>query len=504
MRAMAPRENFGLILLMVFAITLALFLGAIAAIGNVLIALVLGGAFVGLFMMMRPDLMLWMMAMIVLVLSGLLQTFADIHQLQWGASILGVGLIVRAMLDRITMNPERFRRAVGTQSNEPTNYIAIFAVLFITVLIFGTIASNPSLPQLIVGFRIYAPFWGVFLILSFGNFDPKLMQRLVISFFFIAILQAPVTIFQKLVIVPQRIEGRYFGSAWDSIVGTFGGGKFGGGASGSMAVFLVCMCLIAASLWKDKLLKTSSFGVVFLASMIAMGLAEAKVIFIILPLGLIFLFKDQLFKNPLRFVSGFLATGAVLAGILYSYFKFYWESETRGDVYEAVLRRFAYSFDPNFWASADWPGRFTGLFIWSKNHNIILEPDTTLLGHGVAAATSFSTLMGPSREALRFGMGLEVSGATKLLWDSGALGFLFFISMFISAFFLALRAARRPITLQWHRSVLRGIAASMPLLVLVLFYEVTTVSSPSLQFLSMFFFGYIVFWLRKSSNTNEY
>ncbi|GMV54406.1 MAG: hypothetical protein AMXMBFR6_02110 [Betaproteobacteria bacterium] len=479
----------GVLLPLILGLLLALLLGLVAGSGSLLLALMFGGALVGAFLLARPDAMLWLLLATVLVLSGTVQFFADFHQLQWIASLLGMALLAVGLYQQLGSRP------LPASPAGPS--IGVVAGLFLLMLAVSSAVNAVPPDQLIVGLRAYLPFWGVFAVLAAARLDEHQVRALLLAMLAVAALQWPLALYQKIFVVPERIALNYFGSAFDSVVGTFGGPKFGGGASGSLGVFLALMLVFAGALWHRRQLTTRWFALLFLTIGVAMGLTETKVVFMLVPLGMLWVFRDGLVRRPVAFVLGSAAVLVLLAGVLFSYYKLYWEDSGRGDFWDVIGRRFAYSFDPNFMATADWPGRIAGLLIWNRHHELASEPFTTLLGHGAAAATTFSTFMGPSAASRRYGLGLDVTGATKLLWDSGALGFLLFLALFGTGFVIAgrlLRDARIP---DWHRAALNGAQTAMPLLALALFYEVTSVSSPPVQFLAMFLLGYIAYWQRR-------
>jgi chromate transport protein ChrA len=107
----------------------------------------------------------------------------------------------------------------------------------------------------------------------------------------------------------------------------------------------------------------------------------------------------------------------------------------------------------------------------------------------VAAATSMSTIAGPGVAALKFGLGTDVTGATKLLWEVGAVGLVAYVAPLFLAFLGFGRVLRDDDLDPLLRSFVQALRASTPVLALAVLYEVTIVSSPPLQLIAMILYA---------------
>ena len=316
---------------------------------------------------------------------------------------------------------------------------------------------------------------------------------------FIASVQWAFCLYQKFVIVPQRIAGGYPGSPWDSVVGTFGGEMFGGGESGSLGVFLAITLSIAAALHKSKMLGGFAFAAIMVFGLAAVGLSESKVVVLLVPLGALIVYHDYLLRNPVRFLMGGLLMVAFVMGLLVVYHFVYWEQGSRLGIVDSIIQRLSYSFDPDFRVTTLNLGRIGSQVFWWNSHSILDNPLTFLVGHGLASAVSQSSVIGMGSAVREYRYLLDTTGSTKLLWESGLLGLLLFLAMFVVGFFRAYRLSRLASIPPWHRAVLSGAQAAMVLMFLAVFYEVTTVSSPPMQFINMLLMGYIVYWWRETA-----
>ena len=164
---------------------------------------------------------------------------------------------------------------------------------------------------------------------------------------------------------------------------------------------------------------------------------------------------------------------------------------------DALFARFSYSFDPYFQASTTNLGRVKSLLFWWEKHALD-DPLTLLIGHGLASAVSSSSIIGEGGAVHRYGIMLDVTGVSKLLWESGLIGLVVFLLIFAFGFFRARSLKVHPALPAWHRAAMVGVEAVMVLMPLSIFYEVTIVSSPPMQFMAMFLLGYVAYWWRET------
>lgn len=443
-----------------------------------------------IYLLMRPDVSLVFLAGMTLVVAGTLKYFLGMGQFQWALSALGAALLASALA----------RKLFSTSRDRlPADGMGQAMLLWWGVLLFSSVAN--ALPALdwLVGLRIYLPVFGIFAYLAYCRPSEKLLKRVLLFMVAIASVQWIFCLYQKLQVVPIRMASHYPGSPWDSIVGTFGGEKFGGGESGSLGVYLSIIMVLTAALKKYGQLKSLPTAVVFLTGLAAMALVESKVIAVMIPLGCFLIYRDYVFRQPVRFLMGAVVIGGVMLGLLVVYYYLYWQTDNRLSLFDALSARFAYSFDPHFQASTTNLGRVKSLLFWWDKHSILDNPLTLLIGHGLASAVSASSIIGEGVAVHRYGFMLDVTGASKLLWESGIMGLAAFLLVFFLGFLHAWRLKKHPSLPDWHRAAMVGVEAAMVLMPLSIFYEVTIVSSPPMQFMAMFFLGYVAYWCRETA-----
>ncbi|CAM8667765.1 hypothetical protein MCEMSEM22_02915 [Comamonadaceae bacterium] len=355
----------------------------------------------------------------------------------------------------------------------------------------------------LVGVRIYLPVFGVFAYIAYCRPNERLLKGILIFMLAIATVQWAFCLYQKLYIVPARLAGHYPGSAWDSIVGSFGGEKFGGGESGSLGIYLSIMTTLAIALHKQLQLKTTWLIIVFCTSFAAMAMVESKVIALMIPAGFFLVYRDYALKRPIAFLSGSVAVALLMFGLLVAYYYLYWQTDNNKGLFDSLYDRFAYSFDPQFQASTTNLGRVKSLVFWWDHHSLLDNPLTVLFGHGLASAVSSSSIIGEGVAVRAQAVMLDVTGISKLLWETGIVGSAVFILIFVVGFIRARQLKANPVLPLWHRAAMTGVEAALAIMPLAIFYEVTIVSSPPMQFLAMYCLGYVAYWWHEAKRTSR-
>lgn len=446
------------------------------------------------YFLMRPDICLVFFAGLTLLVAGTLKYFLGLGQFQWVLSALGAALfgysLVRALFSR-------------SGKRAPPTGIEQTMTLWWTTLLFSSLANALSPLDWLVGLRIYLPFFGIFAYLAYCQPNEKLLKRLIFFIMAIASIQWIFCLYQQLQVVPVRIALHYPGSPWDSVVGTFGGEKYGGGESGSLGIYLSIVVVLAAALRKNKQMTFGLLLLLLLTSIAAMAMIESKVVAVMIPLGCFLVYREYAFKQPIKFLVGTTLLGGLMLGLLAVYYCVYWQTDSNLSLIDALYSRFSYSFDPYFQASTTNLGRVKSLIFWWDRHSLLDNPLALLIGHGLASAVSTSSIIGEGTEVHRYNVMLDVTGISKLLWEAGFIGLLLFLLTFAIGFHRAQRLKGHPGLPAWHRAAMSGVEAAMVLMPIAIFYEVTVVSSPPMQFMAMFLLGYVVYWWRETGGARR-
>lgn len=474
-----------------FAATLiAIFVGALTGMGMYSVVAPLALIVPVVYFLVRPDISLVFLVAMTLIAAGSLRYFFGLGQFQWGLSVLGTVLLGYALIGRLFS-------AKGAKSS--AEGLSLLMLLWWIILIYSSAVNAVPALDWLVGIRIYLPVVGVFAFIAFCRPSEGILRTILKSMMAIAAIQWIFCLYQKLYVVPLRIASHYPGSPWDSIVGTFGGDKFGGGESGSLGVYLSIIMVLAVALTKYRQLSMTDFSALLIACFTAMVLVESKVIVLMVPLGIFIVYRGYFYKYPAKFLVGMLTTLVLMFSLLVAYYYLYWQTDNQKPLFDALFDRLWYSFDPKFQASTTNLGRVKSLIFWWDRHSILDSPLAFFLGHGLASAVSSSSIIGEGTAVRSFNVMLDVTGASKLLWESGVLGLLVFLFVFVLGFVRAKSLKTNASIPVWHRAAMSGVEAAMVLLPLSIFYEVTVVSSPPMQFTAMFLLGYVVYWRRETS-----
>lgn len=478
------------VMLVLGALLIAVFAGMAIGLGQYILAAPFALILPAALLLARPDLCLVAMAGLTLLVAGSLRYFAGLGQLQWVVSCLGVALLVIALIRTLFVVQQRRR--------VPSSISLLFMLWWVS-LVFASLVNMLPVLDWFVGIRIFLPFLGVFAYIAYCKPSERLLRNLLLFLIAMATVQWIFCAYQKFFVVPQRIAGNYPGSPWDSVVGSFGGEKFAGGESGSLGVYLVIAMSLAAALRKAQQMSRWVFGSVMIFSLAAVGFSESKVVVLLLPLGALIVYREYVYQRPARFLLGCALVFAAVLALLLGYHFMYWQSGSNLGFVDALVQRLSYSFDPNFRVTSNNLGRIGSLVFWWDKHSMFENPVGLLVGHGLASAVSFSTAIGSGTAVIQYGYLLDTTGATKLLWETGLLGTTAFLAIFVLGWRKAGRLAANELIPAWHRAALRGVEAAMVVMPLAVFYEVTVVSSPPMQFTAMLLLGYVEYWWRETN-----
>lgn len=490
MSAFSPSWNLGVLVgIQLVIVGFAALTGVAVARGGYLLVAPLALIVPAIYLLMRPDVCLASIAGMTLVVAGTLKYFFELGQFQWALSALGAALLAYSLIKTMFTIPGRIAHGSGLE---------LTITLWWAILIFSSLSNSVPLLDWLVGFRIYLPVFGVFAYLSYCKPSEELLRRVIVFMVAIASVQWVFCLYQKFQVIPVRIALQYPGSAWDSVVGTFGGERYGGGESGSLGIYLSIILVMCAALWKSSKMTSRFVLSMIITVAAALAMIESKIVAVMIPLGLFLVYRDYVHKNPARLLFGAVLVFGLMFCLLFVYYYAYWQSDNSHGLIESLFARFAYSFDPDFQASSTNLGRVKSLIFWWDMHSMLDNPLALLIGHGLASAVSASAIIGEGTQVQRYGVMLDVTGASKLLWETGLFGLFLFILLFAIGFNRAQRLKRHPDVPDWHRAAMSGVEAAMVLMPISIFYEVTVVSSPPMQFTAMFLLGYVAYWWRET------
>ena len=208
------------IALMVVLVFGALVAGAGVALVGVPFTAVVAGVVLGGFALFVPlTWLLWLMFGLTFVVVGAAQYFGGVSKGFWAPYLLGALLMLRVPM-------ERYRASTGASSVErrpalPMDaglFSAMVALFFIIALASTLFNLSPWL-QVFVSAKEYLFLWSICFLVAAGHAGAGFERRIWLALLWLAPLQVPVVLYQRFVVAVSR-QGS---SAWDAVVGLFGG-----------------------------------------------------------------------------------------------------------------------------------------------------------------------------------------------------------------------------------------------------------------------------------------
>lgn len=472
---------------------LVLLLGALSGVllasgNNYLTLLVFGAVGAALFLNANVLTSLTALALLCFVIVGQLMYFANIGQavlIPYGVALALFVLIPGLYFSALNKHPNGLRIPNGP-----------LLVGYGICIVFSALINLSSPLQVLVGGKSLFAFASVLLIvtLTFNRMRMfKLMPRFLL---WLVIFQLPFVLYQFFFVAKNRKSAGAEGVSWDAVVGAFGGDPMSGGASGVLAYFVVLAVVVVFTFYKLGCFSRKLMTLAVIAGIICVGLAEVKLVVILMPLAFVILSSSLIKKYPVRtFFS--LIFGVVLAvSVIYSYAFIHYADKNNGNFTTADLidYTFGYSTDPehiNYETKE--MGRVAAISFW-YSEGFVKDPIRGFFGYGPGASRAKSNFA-PGEVASRYPFYIDRSAATQMLWDIGLIGLLVFILINIRAMMWALRmASDHNLGDEYDRAGLQVCAVAIGLVLLMIPYGRDVLEVPSLAFFNMFVLGAVGAW----------
>ena len=463
---------------------LAFLAGLIASTGSPLFVTAFIALAVGFALLRFPGALMYSALITCMVLVGTAEIFLSFSQANWAASAVVGGLLLATIFSK----PVSSRRSPEVRQSFGYGLFIGGAALYGLTMLISLGLNRPGFGQALAGIRNYWPFLGVFFILAFGRLPFDVIRRVSLGMLGIASIQWVYCVAQQLIIVPKRqaVMGRISGEA-EAIVGSFGGNPMSGGYTGEMAAFMAVMMVCSAFLAIKSVLPKWVPYVVGLSFLVSVGLAETKIVFVLLPIvtfAILYRVPGGFDRALIKPVLAALVLVAVFGAIYW--FK-YWKDQ--GDFVHA----FTYSFDPNFKVSEYERGRIGSLIHWWESMALTGDVPAMLLGFGPAASTAGSAIGGVGSAVLKFGLGLDNNAVTKLLWDFGVLGVIGVLLMIAGAYLTLIRLTNLKDINDSMRWLLVAVKGFIVAFAVMLPYQVSVLGGAPMQFLFWFALGLVAY-----------
>lgn len=402
---------------------ISLFAGLLAAAANP-IAIAMGvGAMLGGMLLLAPKVTLWLAIALGLGSGAVLSMAGGAgNKLQWGIVLLAMMLLLPVLLNFVS---------------RPRLPLFMWLYLaFVGLSIIISVAQAPGVAPLIAGLKRYHQALGIALAIAIMPLDWKDERRLRKMLAWIALLQLPFVLGERLVLVPIRIAlsgGDEGSDVTDVIAGTFGANLTGGSPNAEMVAFVLIMLACAWARWRAGLLSTLKL-VLFIGAMLpCVGLGEVKFVVLLFPLIVLVLYRDDIIANPGRYLPVLGMAGLITVAFVYLYLG-YFSGSTVSTGFDDLIR---YNVTELGYGNL-YLNRTTVLSFWWQ-HQGLHDPSGFLFGHGAGSSywTSDPTVPSGVVGAKFPAYGIALTTGSALLWDVGVLGTLLFLSVFVVAYFQA-------------------------------------------------------------------
>lgn len=473
-------------------VVLAMFFGAVASIGSIKVAVLLGGALMALFLLAVPvEPLVHGLFVLSFFLVGQLFYFANMGQAVWIA--FGAGGLFYLKWLIVDWGRGRGQRMDG---------IVITVAAFMLAFVISVAVNTPPVLQALAGGKNLILLWSVFLLIAAGLMSWGGLRKVWLTLEFALYFQVPIVLYQYLVVAPSRTRfGTTVGGVeWDAVVGGFGGDPLGGGYSGGMAYFVCAMAVYAIAMYSRRLIGRLRLVAMLLSSLICIALGEVKVVVVLLPVAAIVILAPQLRRRPLLFILGLPTVLVMGFGVLMAYERLHYDNKVSHARTEApMIERAFNSLDPeriNFRTGE--MGRVAALIHW-WNEALIDDPLHGLLGYGPGASRG-NSIVGPGEIARRYPFSIDRSAATQILWDMGLFGFVAYVMGMVLAAFRALALSRSAERGSWESGVMETVAASLGMFSVMVLYGREPLEAPAIALFYMLLIGMTVFRSRLTAS----
>lgn len=459
---------------------MAILFGLIAVTTNPIIISLAVALIVGVILLTKVDWIVWSILSLGLLVVGLLPLFFDFFasKAAWGVSLLG-GVLMFIALIKIVITPDARR-------NTPA--FVWIALVFIAYSLINSLVQWHSLWETISGFKRYFQVWGLLFVLCWVAFNKQQIHNWKIFFLFVALLQLPFSIYERIIYVPIREGIKYLYPGMvpiDVVGGTFGASVTGGGASAEMVAFLIIMLAFLVARRKENLLSNNKFFLFALIILAPLLLSEVKAIIVMLPLIFITIYRGEMLVQFHYKLIGFVAITAFIVVASYAYiFALSQNQSNEMSMSKYIEDTLAYNIYDKGHAS-NVLNRRTVLSFWIEKQGLH-DPISFVFGNGLG-----SSHFTGGHVFMRYpGYGIGLTGASTLLWETGFLGFCIFVAILVSAWISA-EQLRRQTTIPEIRADALAIQAALAVFTFCLFYRVGILEIISFQILFATLLGYL-------------
>jgi hypothetical protein len=450
----------------------AVFFGLLAVTANPVMIGLGAGLVLGPLFLVVPELTIWVILVIGL-LFGVLSADPLLSKGTWVISLMSMLLLMPSLVNMLWSKQRR------------APFFMLVALLFLAYAIGISIIQGHSNEELVAGFKRYFQSFGLMMALTMIAFTPQSYARWGKFLMMVALLQFPFALYELLVLVPLRGGLAFSSETTDVVAGTFGANLMGGSPSSVMVIYLFISLSFLVAHWRAGLVNNKFFYPLALICLLPLVMGETKIAVIMLPMVGLILLKDDFIKDPLGYL--FVISIIILLTVMLGYVYVSVMMHTSLDSF--VNGTIEYNFGAKGYSESQSLNRFTSITFWAQQQNWN-DPVGFLIGNGLGS--SYTSSEGNAGYlGIKYGhYGIDMTAASALLWDTGLIGLIMYVSIFLAAW----RAAGR-----LHRSVSDpavkadavAIQAAIALFLLSVVYTNSTVNLISMELIYAIVLGYL-------------
>ncbi|MDP1788083.1 hypothetical protein [Nitrosomonas sp.] len=468
--------------IIVFAsVLMAMLFGMFAVTANPIIISFAIALIVGVVLSVNPVWIIWLILSLGLLVTGLLPLHFDFitSKAAWGVSLLGFLLMLIALVKVV----------ISSSVRKDTPAFVWIALVFLLYAVANSLAQWNSIGEFLTGFKRYFQIWGLLFALCWIFFDKQEIHWWKIFVLFVALMQLPFALYERIIYVPIREGLQYLYPRMvpiDVVSGTFGATLTGGGASADMAIFLIIILAFLLARWREKVLpvnKVCLFVPIILAPLL---LGETKAVILMLPLMFLIVYRQEMFVRLHYWLMGLIFTLIFIYAASYAYL--YNVNPEGKTLVEKIEETVAYNFQDKGHGELEL-NRSKVLIFWVEQQGLH-DPVSFFFGNGLGSSHEITG----GHVARRYpGYGIGLTAASTLLWDLGIFGFILFITILVSAWRSA-EELRIKTTEPEVKADAIAIQAALALFAFSIFYRLSLLEFLSIQIVFTLLLGYLA-WL---------
>jgi len=454
----------------------AVFFGLLATTANPILIGLGAGIILGPVLLLMPELTIWVVLVLGL-LMGVVSASPQFSKAIWIVSILSFMLLLSSL---VNMAWNKQRQVPG---------FMLLALVFMLYAILVSMIQWHSFGEFVAGFKRYFQSFGLMVALTMLIFSPPSYVRWRRFLLVVALLQFPFALYELLVLVPQRGGLALSSETTDVIAGTFGANLQGGSPNSVMVTYLFVALSFLVARWRSGLIGSGPFYLLALICLLPLGMGETKIAVFMLPLVGFILIRKDLAHSPLRYVPALLAVAVLTMMLGYLYVTVIMHSNL-DEVVNTTLR---YNVGDQGYSRRQLLNRLTSITFWFKEQGFH-DPASFLIGNGLGSSFSSLGALGGHLGLKYLNYGINLTAGSTLLWDTGLIGLVLFVSIFVAAWVAAGRLYHTVSDPAVKADAL-AIQAAISLFLLFLFYSDSIVNLVSMELIYAVVLGYLGYLL---------